>query len=102
MIEEAHTVYVSAVSHVEIQIKAMTGKLRLPDQFAVAVAQAGLASLPLIDRHAWALKEFPELAGHDPFDRQVVAQAQAEGLDLLTADRTLLRLQRPWIYDSRL
>lgn len=53
------------------------------------------------DTHAAVLAAFPELIDHDPFDRQIVAQAAVEGLRLLTSDERLLALGREWIMDAR-
>jgi len=47
--------------------------------------------------HAEAIRDFPELTGHDPFDRLPVAQASRAGLRLLTADQVLLRLGRDFL-----
>ena len=44
---------------------------------------------------------FPALVRHDPFDRMILAQAEAERMTLLTADRTLLVLGQTWIVDAR-
>lgn len=35
------------------------------------------------------------------FDPMLLAQAQAEGLDLLTSDRVLLDLELEWMWDAR-
>ena len=46
------------------------------------------------------IAEFPELIGHDPFDRVLLAQAKVEQLDFLTADRRLLARDFDWILDA--
>jgi PIN domain nuclease of toxin-antitoxin system len=58
------------------------------------LGQQGLAILAITADHAKGLREFPELARHDPFDRLIVAQAHLTGMRLLTADRLLLALNR--------
>jgi len=84
-IHEADQVYVSAVSGWEIAIKASLGRLRPKRTVAVAIAASGFEELPLRLRHAEALDRLP--ARHqDPFDRMLAAQAQAEGLTLVTRD----------------
>ncbi|HSC19455.1 MAG TPA: type II toxin-antitoxin system VapC family toxin [Rhizomicrobium sp.] len=45
----------------------------------------GYEELPVMGSHAVALDSLPPLDG-DPFDRILVAQAQAEGILLLTSD----------------
>ena len=50
--------------------------------------RAGLARLDLRAAHAGVLAELP-MHHRDPFDRMLVAQASAEGMKLLTADRQL-------------
>jgi PIN domain nuclease of toxin-antitoxin system len=66
----------------------------------VLVADAGLALLSITAEHAEAIRDFPELVGHDPFDRLLVAQASRTGLRLLTADQILLALGRDFIVDA--
>jgi PIN domain nuclease of toxin-antitoxin system len=102
-IAEAPRVHYSAVSISEIVIKHMLGGIDLPggDRFPEVFAQMGLVELPLTSRHANALREEPELARHDPFDRFVLAQSFADGMPLLTADRVLLELGRTWVHDAR-
>ena len=92
--------YVSSVSHVEFRIKAMKGRLRLPDNLPAALASNGLLGLPFSGEHAAAMEWFPELSTHEPFDRMLLAQAAHERLTFLTADRRLLDLNRPWISNA--
>lgn len=80
----------SAATAWEIAIKFALGKLRLPAPpvafVARALAEDRLATLPISHDHALRAGELP--AHHrDPFDRLLIAQAQIEGLTLLTADR---------------
>lgn len=82
--------YLSAASSWEISIKSALGKLRLPDPVVNYVpkrmAAQGVRSLPITHSHALAVSELP--AHHrDPFDRLLIAQAQEEGMVILTADR---------------
>lgn len=91
LIQEADEVRVSAASIWEIAIKAGLGKLSGDaDQLAAAVEDSGFAELPVTSRHAAMVARLPPHHG-DPFDRLLVAQALAEPLILLTADRTLAR-----------
>lgn len=93
---------VSAVSHSELLIKAMLGKLLTPDNFSARLLDHGLQPLPFTERHAAAMADFPQLADHDPFDRMLLAQARSERLSFLTADRRLLALGLDWVVDAQL
>lgn len=99
-IVSATTVHVSAATVWELTIKAMLGKLSVPNKLAYQLAEQGLVLLSITAEHAEGLREFPELARHDPFDRLLVAQASQAGLRLLTADRVLLGLRRDFIVDA--
>jgi PIN domain nuclease of toxin-antitoxin system len=81
-------VFVSAATAWEIAIKKSLGKLKAPDDLEAALAASRFQELPVSVRHALAAGE---LARHhdDPFDRLLVAQAQAEDLTLLTSDARL-------------
>lgn len=94
-------VHVSPISVAEISIKAMTGKLRLPDDLPGKLVAHGFVELPLMNDHATRLGRFPELDRHDPFDRLLVAQAHRTGMDFMTSDRALLKLGRDFIVDAR-
>ena len=83
---------VSAVVTLEIAIKHRLGKLPLPAPPAVFVAERirrhRAASLPIDHAHAARVGELP-LHHRDPFDRLLVAQAQVDGVSLLTVDPLL-------------
>lgn len=99
-IETAPAAHVSAASIWELTIKAMLGRLEIPAGLPVRIVDEGFVLLDVTAEHAEALREFPELLRHDPFDRLIVAQASAENLTLLTADRVLLSLGRDFIVDA--
>jgi PIN domain nuclease of toxin-antitoxin system len=99
-IEESDSVHVSAATVWELTIKSMLGKLKIPEDFAAEAASSGLEILEVSGDHAEGIRDFPELARHDPFDRLIIAQADQHRLDLLTADRVLLGLGRDFVVDS--
>ena len=86
--EPANDVYVSAASGWEIAIKRQLGKLKVSDDLDAAVEAEGFSHLPITFFHG---EQAGLLPGHhrDPFDRMLVAQAQAEGLVIVTADPKL-------------
>lgn len=84
---DADQVYVSAVCGWEVAIKASLGRLRTKRAVTDAVTQSGFEELPVRLHHAEILARL--LWHHrDPFDRMLVAQALAEGLTLVTRDRS--------------
>jgi len=87
-------VFVSAVSAWEAAIKVSLGRLELPDTIEAGVLASGFEKLVITFSHAERVGGLP--AHHrDPFDRMLVAQAQAEGLTLVTADAALERYDVP-------
>jgi len=91
LIEEADAVYVSAVSIWEVTVKACIGKLDAdPHELASAMAASGFAELPVSAAHAAGASH---LADHHnaPLDRLLVAQALAEPLKLVTANKVLAK-----------
>ena len=100
IIASATAVHVSAATVWELTIKAMLGKLSVPDKLASRLTEQGLILLSITAEHTEGIREFPQLARHDPFDRLLVAQASQAGLQLLTADRVLLGLGRDFIVDA--
>lgn len=100
LISEATVAHVSAATVWELAIKAMLGKIDIPDGLPDRLVRQGLALLEVSAAHADGIRNFPELVKHDPFDRLIVSQAAAEGLRLVTADRVLLSLERDFIVDA--
>ena len=49
----------------------------------------GFEQLPILPAHCQSFASLPRRHG-DPFDRMLIAQAQSEGLSLLTRDRAML------------
>ena len=78
-------VFVSAVSGWEIAVKRALGKLEAPDDLEAGVRQQGFLPLHLTFLHAERAGALPPHHG-DPFDRMLVAQAQVEGLVVVTRD----------------
>jgi PIN domain nuclease of toxin-antitoxin system len=76
---------VSSVSAWEISIKKALGKLEAPDDLDGLVELEGFEKLAISFYHGEKAGELPPLH-RDPFDRMLVAQAQAEGLDIVTGD----------------
>ena len=83
--DSANEVFVSAVSVWEVAIKRALGKLHAPDGMASVVAESGFLELFVTSLHAEQAGGLP-MHHRDPFDRMLVAQAQAEGLTIVTAD----------------
>ena len=83
-----NTIFVSAVSLLEIWVKQSLGKLRLPPDFLDRLAGEAFENLPLTAAQTARLGQLTWLH-RDLFDRMLVAQAQADGLVLLTADEAL-------------
>jgi PIN domain nuclease of toxin-antitoxin system len=91
--DDTNVVFVSAASAWEIAIKQSLGRLPAAraDPFE-ALRRTGLAELPVTVEHARATRSLP-LLHRDPFDRMLVAQAQLEGLSLVSRDPAVRRYQ---------
>lgn len=87
-IATADLVFVSAASAWEAAIKVSLGRLELPDTIEAGVLASGFEKLLITFSHAERAAGLPP-HHKDPFDRMLVAQAQAEGLTLVTHDRLL-------------
>ncbi|MCY3972180.1 MAG: type II toxin-antitoxin system VapC family toxin [Acidobacteria bacterium] len=76
-------IFVSAVTAWEITVKRLKGKMEAPDNLAAMVDEKGFAHLPLTFHHAELAARLPR-HHKDPFDRFLIAQAQAERLTVVT------------------
>ena len=83
--DAANDVFVSAVSGWEIAVKRALGKLEAPDDLEAGITRHGFLPLNLTFPHAEHAGALPPHHA-DPFDRMLVAQAQMEGLILVTRD----------------
>lgn len=82
----ASAVYLSAASAWEIAIKSALGRLDFPlERFESILDEMGLERLSIRHSHAIAAGRLPR-HHDDPFDRMLIAQARAEGLQLVTTD----------------
>ena len=87
-------VLVSLASVWEIGIKKGIGKLDAPDDLEAQVASHSFVPLQITFTHAAAVANLP-LLHRDPFDRMLVAQAQTEGLTVVTRDPRIARYGVP-------
>lgn len=83
--DQRNQIYISAATTWEISIKKALGKLEAPDDIDMIVEDEGFSKLPISLYHGQLAGSLPMLH-RDPFDRMLIAQAQAEGLILMTSD----------------
>lgn len=78
--------YVSAVTPWELAVKQALGKLEGPADLPERAQHCQLKALPITALHGIRAGQLPP-HHRDPFDRILVAQAQTEGLTLVTRDK---------------
>ena len=85
-----HNIFFSAASVWEIAIKYGNGRPQLPDKPEIyipdRIKRANFKRLEITYEHALAVANLPQIH-KDPFDRLLIAQANAENLTLLSADK---------------
>jgi PIN domain nuclease of toxin-antitoxin system len=90
----ANEIFLSVASAYEIGYQAVQGRLTLPDEPAEYVSSRisanGFTPLPIELHHALRAAILPRIHG-DPIDRILVAQAQVEGIPIITADPAIGR-----------
>jgi PIN domain nuclease of toxin-antitoxin system len=88
---DSGTNIVSVASYWEVVIKARKGLLSIadvPTWWTRATELTAAHVLPIRASHVTALAALPELH-RDPFDRILIAQAIAEGLEFVTGDELI-------------
>ena len=94
----SNELYFSVAGVWELAIKVAHRKLRLPGDLRRWVTKrmqrTRITLLSIESHHVFALAELP-YHHRDPFDRMIIAQAIAEKLTLVTADRILTRYDVP-------
>lgn len=99
--DETNLVAVSAASAMEIATKFRIGKLPdaayLAQDFEAVIASQGFTELPISIRHARLAGDM-NISHKDPFDRFLIAQAQAEGMMLISNEQMFdnFAVQRLW------
>lgn len=83
-------VAVSVASIWEAAIKRRLGKLVGSQGLVPALERGGVPLLAISPRHADHVAELPD-HHRDPFDRLLVAQAQLEGMALVSGDKVMGR-----------
>jgi PIN domain nuclease of toxin-antitoxin system len=84
----------SVISFAEIALKRAIGKVQLSrEDLVAAIDDMQLKILPCTRDHAFRLFDLP-LHHRDPFDRQIIAQALAENIPVVTCDQQF-RLYKP-------
>ena len=85
--DEANSIAISAASAIEVATKYRIGKLPnaalLARDFELIVADQGFDELPITVHHARVAGEM-KIEHKDPFDRLLIAQAQAEDMVLVS------------------
>lgn len=81
-------VLISAVVIWEVAIKRQLGKLDAPPDLLAQLERAGVDLVSITPRHADRVGTLP-MRHRDPFDRLLVAQADVDGLVLISADTEL-------------
>ena len=85
--DEANSIGVSAASAMEVATKFRIGKLPnaalLARDFEAIVADQGFVEIPITVHHARLAGEM-RIDHKDPFDRMLIAQAQAEDMVLVS------------------
>lgn len=88
--DERNELMLSAVSSWELAIKSAAGRLPLPlpveRYIPERMASTGVIGLAIEHAHSVRVARLP-LHHSDPFDRMLIAQAQVEGLAIVTADQ---------------
>jgi PIN domain nuclease of toxin-antitoxin system len=86
--DPGRAVFFSAASAWELELKAATGRLELPDAWLDAADRTGFLELPVT---ATDTRRSAHLPWHhrDPFDRILVAQALEHGLRIATRDAVI-------------
>ena len=80
-------IFVSLASIWEMNIKIGRGRLELPAPPSEMLRRSRFQALPIAVEHIELVRELPDYH-RDPFDRMLIAQAQAMELTIITRDRT--------------
>lgn len=90
--DQNNEIFISAASAWEIATKHRLGKLELPGlslrRFPTMLIEDGFKHLAVTIRHGLIAGAYPQ-PHRDPFDRMLAAQAEVEGLAIISRDSAL-------------
>jgi PIN domain nuclease of toxin-antitoxin system len=93
IMDPRNEIFVSAASSWEISMKIALGALKAPADIDQIIEDKGFSELPVSVFHGQQAGSLPVIHHEnstrehkDPFDRMLIAQAQAEGLYVMTKD----------------
>jgi len=95
-----HGIFLSSISLWEIAIKVNLGKLNLAtpfDAFLDNIKRGDFVVLQIQDDYLKMLTTLPVIH-KDPFDRLLIATAQAEDLTIITVDESIHKYDVAWIW----
>jgi PIN domain nuclease of toxin-antitoxin system len=83
--DQLNSVFISAISVWEIEIKRKKGQLKVPENLLEAISLTQFQFLPVTEHHALKAANLPD-HHKDPFDRLLIAQAILEKMIIVTSD----------------
>ncbi|MBF0328372.1 MAG: type II toxin-antitoxin system VapC family toxin [Nitrospirae bacterium] len=101
---EKNELFLSAASCWEMMIKAKLGRIKFPDSaekfIPAQMRQNNINGLPVHISHALHMYSLPD-KHKDPFDRILIAQAQAERIPIVTNDSLIADYDIRVIWDKK-
>jgi PIN domain nuclease of toxin-antitoxin system len=85
ILDPSNTVYISAISVFEVRLKHALRKITIAKNWWEKLVEQDFEHLSFSVDHANATRDLPFIH-RDPFDRMLIAQAQVEGMTLVTRD----------------
>jgi PIN domain nuclease of toxin-antitoxin system len=89
--------FFSSASIWELAIKQASKRLVLPQTLLATLSEEGFTELRISSTHAALAGALP-FHHRDPFDRMIVAQAQTEGLTVVTSDARIAAYDVPVLW----
>ena len=100
-LKQTNQAYVSLATIWELGLKHSKGQLLVgASDLLSACRDSGYELLPIAKEHVVAATTL-KLGHKDPFDLMLLAQAQTDGLQFITADKPLLDLGFSFVIDAR-
>lgn len=97
LLDESNALWFSAASLWEVTIKSSLGRPDFqvdPHLLRRGLIDNGYTELPITSNHVLTVYHLPPIH-RDPFDRLLIAQAESEGMLLLTTDKTVASYPGP-------